>query len=189
MNGDIRLAHEGCSCFLCVKRAVFVQHIRIYRRQQRMPEDGSPGYAITRDSVGNEALTRTGDGTVARKADDIAVRWNGHRHKELAIVHAWLGKPPALVRQEMQVLCRKTKGNAEFHCCVCGQGFVMFWERQSRSERAEIMHEIQETMRRHHRTAPGPEAHPLDGFLAPQMVGSLEMAGVGVTTGAPAWDL
>jgi hypothetical protein len=89
----------------------------------------------------------------------------------------------------MQVLCRKTNGNAEFHCCVCGQGFVMFWERQSRSERTEILFEIQETMRRHHRTAPGSEAHPRDGFLAPQMINSLELAGAGVAGSAPAWDL
>jgi hypothetical protein len=117
------------------------------------------------------------------------VRWNGQPHKKKVIVQAWLGKPPALVRNQMQVLCRKTNGNAEFHCCVCGQGFVMFWERQSRSERTEILFEIQETMRRHHRTAPGSEAHPRDGFLAPQMINSLELAGAGVAGSAPAWDL
>lgn len=89
----------------------------------------------------------------------------------------------------MQVLCRKTNGNAEFHCCVCGQGFVMFWERQSHSERMRVLHEIQETMRRHHRMAPGPEAHPQGGFLAPQMAGSLRFAGAGVLGNAPAWEL
>jgi len=89
----------------------------------------------------------------------------------------------------MQVLCRRTNGNAEFHCCVCGQGFVMFWDRQSRSERMTVLREIQETMRRHHRMAPGPEAHPLDGFLAPQTAGSLELAAAGVAGSAPAWDL
>jgi hypothetical protein len=89
----------------------------------------------------------------------------------------------------MQVLCRRTNGNAEFHCCVCGQGFVMFWERQSHTERTRVLHEIQETMRRHHRAAPGPEAHPQDGFLAPQMTGSVEFAGAGVLGSAPAWEL
>jgi hypothetical protein len=89
----------------------------------------------------------------------------------------------------MQVLCRRTNGNAEFHCCVCGQGFVMFWERESRSERARVLRETQETMRRHHRTAPGPEAHPQDGFLAPQMGSSLELAGTSTAGGVPAWDL
>ena len=45
----------------------------------------------------------------------------------------------------MQVLCKSTNGNAETHCCVCGQGFVMFWERQSRAERIQVMKEIQNT--------------------------------------------
>ncbi|MGB6742088.1 MAG: hypothetical protein WBE38_00420 [Terracidiphilus sp.] len=52
-----------------------------------------------------------------------------------------------------------------------------------------MLHEIQETMRRHHRAAPGPEAHPQDGFLAPQMTGSVEFAGAGVLGSAPAWEL
>lgn len=89
----------------------------------------------------------------------------------------------------MQVLCRRTNGNAEFHCCVCGQGFVMFWERQSHSERVSVMREIHETMRRHHRVASGREAHPQDGFLAPQMGSSLELAGAGAAGGVSAWDL
>jgi hypothetical protein len=89
----------------------------------------------------------------------------------------------------MQVLCRKTNGNAEFHCCVCGQGFVMFWDRQSRSERMEVLHEIQETLRRHHRTAPGREAHPQGGFLAPQSNGSRESSGTAILGNAPTWEL
>ncbi len=89
----------------------------------------------------------------------------------------------------MQVLCRKTNGNADFHCCVCGQGFLMFWERQSHSERMEMLHEIQETLRRQHRTAPGPEAHPTGGFLAPQTSGAGELVGAGVSGRAPTWEL
>ena len=65
----------------------------------------------------------------------------------------------------------------------------MFWERQSHSERVRVVGEIQQTMRRHHRAAPGPEAHPKDGFLAPQMGSSLELAGAGVAGSVPAWDL
>jgi hypothetical protein len=89
----------------------------------------------------------------------------------------------------MQVLCRKTNGNAEFHCCVCGQGFLMFWERHSHSERIELLHEIQETLRRQHRTVPGPEAHPTGGFLAPKNNGAGELVGAGVAGTAPTWEL
>jgi hypothetical protein len=51
----------------------------------------------------------------------------------------------------MQVLCTSANGNAETYCCICGQGFVMFWERQSRRERAAAIREIQDSLRQHHR--------------------------------------
>ena len=72
----------------------------------------------------------------------------------------------------MQVLCKKTGGNAETHCCVCGQGFVMFWDRQSRAERIAAVHEIQQVLRHHHGTATGPEAHPSDSFTVPEWSGA-----------------
>lgn len=135
------------------------------------------------------SLTRSGDVPLAPKTAWVAVRWNGQPHRKVAIVTCMVGKTTSRQEEVMQVLCRRTNGHAEFHCCVCGQGFVMFWERQSRSERMSIMGEIQETMRRQHRAASGREAHPQDGFLAPQMGGSLEPVGAGVAGGVPAWDL
>lgn len=89
----------------------------------------------------------------------------------------------------MQVLCRSAKGNAEFHCCVCGQGFVLFWERQSRAERAEALREIQETLRRHHRTAPGLEAHPQDSFWVPEWKDPIAFSGTAIPDDMPAWEL
>jgi hypothetical protein len=76
----------------------------------------------------------------------------------------------------MQVLCKATNGNAETHCCICGLGFVMFWDRQSRKERVAALHEIQETLRRHHRSTPGPEAHPAANFPVPDWNGLTELA-------------
>ena len=67
----------------------------------------------------------------------------------------------------MQVFCRSTSGNAECHCSVCGQGIVIFWERQSRAERLEALREIQRELRNHHRYGSGVAAHPRDGFLYP----------------------
>ena len=72
----------------------------------------------------------------------------------------------------MQVLCKKTDGNAEAHCCVCGQGFVMFWDRQSRSERIAALHEIQQVLRHHHRNAAGPDAHQNESFPVPEWGGA-----------------
>jgi hypothetical protein len=68
----------------------------------------------------------------------------------------------------MQVVCKSTSGYAETHCCVCGLGFVMFWERQSRAERIDAMKEIQTTLRNQHRIHRGPEAHPTRAFLVPE---------------------
>jgi hypothetical protein len=90
---------------------------------------------------------------------------------------------------KMQVLCKKTNGNAEAHCCVCGQGFVMFWDRQSRTERVAALHEIQEVLRRHHQNSPGTEAHPKDSFLVPEWSRASASAGAAVLGGTPTLDL
>ena len=90
-------------------------------------------------------------------------------------------------RDAMQVLCKKTNGNAEMRCSVCGQGFVIFWERQSRTERAEATREIQMTLRHQHRTQKGPEAHPNGGFMVPE--GSSSGSGAAIAGHAPSWAL
>ncbi len=89
----------------------------------------------------------------------------------------------------MQVLCKGTSGNAETHCSVCGQGFVMFWERQSRPERIEAMKEIQRSLRSHHRAHKGPEAHPNGGFLVPEWNGAVAASGAAILGHAPSWAL
>ncbi len=89
----------------------------------------------------------------------------------------------------MQVLCKATNGNAETHCCICGQGFVMFWDRQSRAERVAALHEIHESLRRHHRTASGPEAHPAADFLVPDLNGSSGLSAKSGFGTAPTWGI
>lgn len=88
----------------------------------------------------------------------------------------------------MQVLCKKTNGNAETHCCVCGQGFVMFWDRQSRNERVTALHEIQEALRRHHRNLNGTEAHPENSFPVPEWNGFNAFSGATDSGAANAWE-
>jgi hypothetical protein len=87
----------------------------------------------------------------------------------------------------MQVLCKSTDGNAETNCCICGQGFVMFWERQSRSERAETIGEIQKALRGHHRGKSGAEAHPVSGFLVPEWNGPIAASDVANLDHAPTY--
>ncbi|HUX27625.1 MAG TPA: hypothetical protein VMV39_02510 [Terracidiphilus sp.] len=89
----------------------------------------------------------------------------------------------------MQVLCKSTNGNAETHCCVCGLGFVMFWDRQSRNEKTAALHEIQEALRRHHLKGSGPEVHPRESFPVPEWMGISAPAGVALPGAVPTWDL
>ena len=89
----------------------------------------------------------------------------------------------------MQVLCKKTTGNAEMYCCVCGQGFVMFWERQSRKERVEAIREIQLTLRHLHRNQRSPEAHPNGVFPVPDWSSSVTASGPAMLGHAPTWAL
>lgn len=89
----------------------------------------------------------------------------------------------------MQVLCKVTSNAADVSCGVCGQGFALYWERQNRTERAQAIHEIGRTLRSHHSSKSGPEAHPQRGFLVPEYNGPVTFSGAGVTGNAPTWAL
>jgi hypothetical protein len=89
----------------------------------------------------------------------------------------------------MQVLCKSTNGNSELTCSVCGQGFAMFWDRQSRAERVEAIREIQTSLRHQHRSEKGPAAHPSGGFLVPERKSASSAAGASILGHAPSWAL
>ncbi len=89
----------------------------------------------------------------------------------------------------MQVLCKGTQVEADFHCDVCGQGFALFWEKGTDEERAQALREIQETMRRHHLASPAANAHPQSGFLVPEWNGPIAFSGAAILGNAPLWAL
>jgi hypothetical protein len=91
------------------------------------------------------------------------------------------------VRRKMQVLCKIGDGATEMSCTVCGQGFVLYWERQTQPERAATLTEVSRTLRSHHEKHSGPEAHPQRGFLVPDWNGSVSRAAV--RGSAPTWAL
>jgi hypothetical protein len=126
---------------------------------------------------------------LARKTGRIADRGNSQHSYDganVTFVAAGVRQPGA---GEMQVFCKKMNGHAETHCCVCGQGFVMFWERQSRPERVEALREMQKFLRLQHRNQPGPEAHPNGGFMVPNWNGSVAASGAAYLGQAPSWAL
>ncbi len=89
----------------------------------------------------------------------------------------------------MQVLCKSANQDVEVHCSICGQGFMLFWERQTRMERAEALREIEKTLRKHHRDQAGPQAHPEHGFLIPEWNGPIAYSGAAILGNAPSWAL
>jgi hypothetical protein len=89
----------------------------------------------------------------------------------------------------MQVLCKVSKDHAETSCSVCGQGFVLFWERQTRMEKAVAIEQVAKTLRSHHARKDGPEAHPKRGFLVPEWDGPFAFSGAAVLGNAPTWAL
>ena len=89
----------------------------------------------------------------------------------------------------MQVLCKVTSSAADVCCSVCGQGFALYWERQTRTERAQAIREIGRTLRGHHSSKSGPEAHPQRGFLVQEGTGTVPFSGAAVTGNAPPWAL
>ena len=89
----------------------------------------------------------------------------------------------------MQVICKVTSSAADVCCSVCGQGFALYWERHTRTERAQALREIGKTLRSHHSSKSGPEAHPQRGFLVPEQTGPMPVSGASVMGYAPPWAL
>jgi hypothetical protein len=89
----------------------------------------------------------------------------------------------------MQVLCKSTSDFPDMCCTVCGQGFVLFWERQTRAERATALREISRALRSHHDKLFGPNAHPERGFVVHDWNGPAEFSGAAILGHAPSWAL
>ena len=89
----------------------------------------------------------------------------------------------------MQVLLKSAEAAVETRCSVCGQGFVMFWERQTKAERAAALRQIDSTLRNHHHAGQGQGAHPVKGFLVPEWNGPIAFSGAAILGNAPVWAL
>jgi hypothetical protein len=89
----------------------------------------------------------------------------------------------------MQVLLKSTADSPEVCCPVCGQGFVLFWERQSRAERAMALREVARTLRSHHSSLSSPDAHPQRGFVVPERSTPQGFSGAAILGHAPSWAL
>jgi hypothetical protein len=73
----------------------------------------------------------------------------------------------------MQVYFESTNQNANTHCCVCGQGFALSWERKPNLKITDILFEIQKSLCDHHHDQKGPQAHPQSGIVDPDWNGRM----------------
>jgi hypothetical protein len=89
----------------------------------------------------------------------------------------------------MQVYCEHDNRHPDIHCNLCGQGFVVYWEGQSRPERSDALLEVEKALRDHHRLHPGAKAHPAHGFLVRERMHSTAGHGPSILGNAPSWAL
>jgi hypothetical protein len=89
----------------------------------------------------------------------------------------------------MQVLCKTSNESSEIRCSECGQGFMLFWERQAELDHADALREVEAALRDQHREKNGTGVHPEHGFLVPAWDGPIEFSGAAILGNAPDWAL
>jgi hypothetical protein len=89
----------------------------------------------------------------------------------------------------MQVLLKRTDEFVDTRCSVCGQGFALYWERETRNQKHEALREVEQTLRSHHAEVDGEDAHPERGFLVPEWNGPVAFSGAAILGNAPSWAL
>jgi hypothetical protein len=87
----------------------------------------------------------------------------------------------------MQVLVKSTSENAQARWSVCGQGFALYWERQTPTEQDEMLKEVEAALKSHHANRDGVEAHPEQGFVVPAWDGPAAASGAAILGNAPTW--
>ena len=70
----------------------------------------------------------------------------------------------------MKVFFKSTDQNANTHCCVCGQGFELSWDRKPGSRITDVLFQIQKSLCDHHSDEMGPQAHPLSGMVVADLI-------------------
>jgi len=83
----------------------------------------------------------------------------------------------------MQVLCKPSQDRCDVECPVCGQGFVLYWERSSVAQQEGARPEIQQALREHHAAGRGP-AHPDTPFNIPSWAGLPQFSAAALLGGA-----
>jgi hypothetical protein len=89
----------------------------------------------------------------------------------------------------MQVLCKVSKSQGEIRCKICGQGFLVYWARTSRTEREAARQRIAEALAAHHADSVSEQVHPRTGFTVPFWHRPPALAGAALLGGAQGWSI
>ena len=85
----------------------------------------------------------------------------------------------------MQVLCKSSNTSSDIKCPLCGQGFLLYWERSSRHEQDRTRHQIQQALRDQHTHLSSTDAHPRPIFNIPNWEGNPYFSGAALLGGLP----
>ncbi len=65
----------------------------------------------------------------------------------------------------MQVLCERSNTASDVRCGVCGQGFLVYWDKTMRAKRVQARNAVMRALSRQHQDAmTGHDAHPETQF-------------------------
>ena len=89
----------------------------------------------------------------------------------------------------MQALCKVSDTASDVRCSICGQGFLVYWSRTSRSEQEATYRGLIEALELHHTSTLSAQAHPRSGFNVPEWSGLAQFSGAALLGGAENWSL
>jgi hypothetical protein len=85
----------------------------------------------------------------------------------------------------MQVFCKPSDSSPDVNCPVCGQGFLLYWERSCPTQQNDTRNSIQQALRDHHLDSNDTAAHPETAFNIPSWSGSPKFSAAALLGGAP----
>ena len=89
----------------------------------------------------------------------------------------------------MQVLCKMSNTVSDVRCKICGQGFLVYWSRTTRTEQEATRVAVVEALAQQHAHSTTEHVHPRTGFTVPDWSGLAAVSGAALLGGAQNWSL
>ncbi len=89
----------------------------------------------------------------------------------------------------MQVLCKISNTVSDVRCKVCGQGFLVYWSRTSKTEQDATRRQVIEALANQHNSSNSAQVHPRTGFNIPEWNGLPSFSAAALLGGAHNWSV